>query len=291
MPEDGRQSGSRLAATKKATAKKSNETAVLFMTDLHFGKKTSTFGVKKLERRLDTFAEKVCGIKSLIGNGYDFDRLVICLLGDVVDGTGIYPTQAHHQEDSSVIEQMHRFTDILWRTVGKISEPFPETHVECIPGNHGRVSKFADEADNWDLVAYQMLRQKAMAEPSKKVAVRYGGKEGLWIRKVGIRSHKYLLYHGQAVRSFSNIPWYGLFTRIGRWATTKKFGKFDAFACGHFHTNGYHPLNRIKIFMNGTAVTSDDWAIEQFGYESSNDWWLVGCSDNHVTTFQFPLTV
>lgn len=291
MSEGGRQSGRRLAATKKTKTKKSQETAVLFMTDLHFGKETNSFTAEVLEARLHDFAEKVVGVKGLIGSGYDFDKLVVCLLGDVVDGTGIYPTQAHHQGESSVLEQMRRFEDILWSALTTMASGFPEVQVEAIPGNHGRVSKFAHEADNWDLVAYQGLRQRAKANPASGITVKYGGKEGLWIRNVKVRDHRFLLYHGHTIRSFANIPLYGIMNRVGRWATTREYGGFDAFACGHFHTCSYHQLNRIEIFLNGTAVTGDDWALEGLGYQSSNSWWFCGSSDNHTTTFKFPLEV
>lgn len=261
------------------------------MTDVHYGKKTKTFEARKLEQRLEKFAAKIADVKGLLGSGYEFDELVICMLGDMVDGTGIYPSQAHHQEDSSVLEQIRWFEEVLWRTVSTMGSAFPKVRVECIPGNHGRVSKFADESDNWDLVAYQGLQARARANPDDNIDVRYGGKQGLWMRQVPVRKHKFLLNHGHTVRSFQNIPWYGLFTRIGRWSTTKEYGGFDAFACGHYHTCGYHRLNEIQIFMNGTAVTSDAWATEGLGFESSNQWWFLGSSDKHTTTFQFPMNI
>lgn len=269
-------------------ASKSNETAVLFVTDTHLGKKTKSFTPKKAHDRLQKLAAKVADIKGLLGGGYEFKELVVCLLGDMIDGTGIYPTQPHHQEETSAIAQVEAFAQSLGDAIDTLSTGFKKTRVECVPGNHGRVSKFAHEADSWDVIAYQRLQDRFKGSP---VAVEYGGRKGLFVRRCPVGRWTYLLYHGHGVKMYQQIPWYGLFTRLGRWATTSQFGRFDAFACGHFHTNGSHQLNRIRVLMNGTMVTDDEWALQEFGYASSNQWWLVGASDKHATTFQYPLTV
>ncbi len=77
---------------------------------------------------------------------------------------------------------------------------------------------------------------------------------------------------------YQQIPWYGMSQRVLRWHSTKSL-KFDVALMGHFHTTGYQDMNKLTMMLTGTAVTDDDWALQTFGYESQNAWWLFGVSD------------
>jgi len=85
--------------------RKQHETAVLVISDLHIGKKTADFNITVARRRLNKLAEKVCRIKEQLGNGYELDNIHVWMLGDTIDGDGIYPGQPHHQDESNVTEQ------------------------------------------------------------------------------------------------------------------------------------------------------------------------------------------
>lgn len=262
---------------------KQQETAVLVMTDLHYGKKTSSFNPEVFEKRLKEVGERIGRIKDRL-TGYKFDKLVTFLLGDVNDGTAIYATQPHHQAETNVEEQAEQLTDLLSDWFLRQKEIWGNVEIECIPGNHGR-SGITHEEANWDIVAYKYLRHKLNSED---IAVHMNRKKNAFIRKVEIRKHNYLLYHGHDIKSFSNIPWYGIMLRIARWNTTK-LAPFDAVLMGHFHSFGSWKFNQIEIMLSGTMVTDDDWALQTLGYESANRWWLFGVSDSRPVTWRFEL--
>lgn len=261
-----------------------HESAVLIISDVHFGKVTSSFNPDICAEKILALGDKLTRIRELLG-AYAFDELVVCLLGDIVDGTGIYPTQYHHQTLTSAQEQADIMADML-RDVLKYQPPvWSKVRVEAVPGNHGRSGKFTHEIDNYDLLCYKHLRDRL-----EKYGICVNTSSGdPFIHKIDIRGHKYVLYHGSAIKMYQSIPWYGIAQRMLKWATTRALMPFDALLLGHFHSLGFWPINSVNVFTNGTAVTNDEWALQILGYESTSKFWLFGVSDKYPVTWSFGL--
>jgi len=260
------------------------ESVVLNMADIHFGKKTASFNPEICAARLETLGDTVLRIRELQA-GYDFNELVVCMLGDINDGTDIYATQPHHQAQSNVEEQAENVSDILadWFKKQQKAKAWGKIRIECVPGNHGRAGKGAHEAANWDIVAYKYLRGK-LPDGIKLHLCR----DNPFMNKVEIRKHHYLLYHGHDIKTFGNIPWYGMLLRSARWHLSN-LAPFDAVLMGHFHTFGMWSFNRLTALCNGTLITDDTWALQSLGWESANRWWMFGVSDHRPITWSFGL--
>jgi DNA polymerase II small subunit/DNA polymerase delta subunit B len=271
-----------------AKPERQRETAVLVMTDLHYGKKTSSFKPTDFAERLDAIASRAESIKKHLKSS-EFDELVVCILGDVNDGTDIYATQAHHQAISDVEEQADQLTDLLVPYFARLKKVWQKVRIECVPGNHGRAGKFAHEAANWDVVAYKYLRNK-LQYAELDIPLHLNPKQAnVFMRIAEIRKHRFLLYHGHDIRSFGNIPWYGILLRTARWNLTEKLAPFDVVLMGHFHTFGCWAFNRVTAMISGTMITDDDWALQSLGWESANKWWMFGVSDKRPITWKFGL--
>ena len=251
------------------------ESAILTMTDLHGGKRTEHFNPTILERQLDRLATR------LVADRKPIEELVVCMLGDVNDGTGIYPTQIHHQAITNPNQQAAWLSDVLARFFTRLHAAYKNIRIEAVPGNHGRAGKFAHEAANWDIVCYNYLGFK-LKEQGIPVRQNTGDP---FIRKVGVRGHRYLMYHGHGVRMYQQIPWYGITQRILRW-NNSSLAPFDAALFGHFHTAGMFPINRIRAVLSGTAVKKDQWALQELGLESESLWWFFGVNEKHPITWQ-----
>ena len=74
--------------------KKEEEEAVLVLSDVYVGKVTKSYNPKIFKERLDKVKNGMLRIVELLRNGYSLNTLNIILGGDIVDGEGIYPTQA-----------------------------------------------------------------------------------------------------------------------------------------------------------------------------------------------------
>lgn len=260
----------------------SNETAVLAMSDIHYGKRTPTYTPEGFAHQLGRIGSRLEVIRNSI-SGRQIDRLVVAILGDFNDGADIYPTQEHHQAVTNPNEQAKQASELLAAWLLEQKNIWGELRVEAIPGNHGRVGKRAPEAANWDIVAYQYLRLKLMGEIPVVIAENDTG-----IHKISIRGHRFLLYHGHKIGFGGGLPFAGIRRRVNSWLSTKEIGQFDALLMGHFHLLSHTRINRIHVLTSGTPVTGDSWGLQQ-GWENSNEWWLFGVSDLRPISWQYAI--
>lgn len=259
------------------------ETAVLAISDLHYGKKTTTFDTDIFKERMDALANRLGAIRKHL-KGYEFDKLIIACLGDANDGTDIYAGQPHYQAVTDVEQQASELAEYLSGWTLKLRDIWGPVEWECVPGNHGRAGKWAAEAANWDTVAYRYMGFRLEKD---NIPVNLGEKgQDPFLRKIFVRGHPILLYHGHDIRTFSNIPWYGMMLRISRWMSTQ-LAPISVALMGHFHTYGVWDINRVQVRCVGTAVTDDQWALRTFGWESAPKWHLFGVSDKLPGTWQY----
>lgn len=262
------------------------ESAVLVMSDIHYGKRTASYSTAIAQERLRRLIPKLERIGSILDSSYHIDELVVCILGDVNDGSEIFPTQAHYQEISDPLRQAWEFASFLAEWLRSVQRTFPSIRVEAVAGNHGRTGKRVHEAANWDLATYHFLR---LHLEGSGIHVHYAGRDGEdpFLRFVSIRGHRFLLYHGHAIRMYQTIAWYGLTQRMLRWQTV--FGPFAALLCGHFHTFGEMDINGTRILLTGTLVTDDQWTVQTLGLAAANRWHLFGVGDRRPITWRFDL--
>jgi len=263
--------------------KKSKETAVICISDVHIGKETESFDMTIVKKRVKHFVKSTQRIYELMSAGCSFDRVVVLFLGDVNDGTQIYKTQPHHQAETDVNAQAVIAAETMFLPVLKdLADLYGKVEVHGVAGNHGASSRFTHEASNWDLVFYHYLRMLTKNEKRIKVHIHPD-----FIHVLPVRNHGILLYHGHQIKSYQQIPWYGVVQRALRWTAARRLPTWDILTMGHFHTFGLQDINRFTILMNGTMVTDDEWALQTIGYESSNKWWTWGMSNKRPITWSF----
>lgn len=258
------------------------ETAVLLMSDLHYGKETVSFDPNIARDRLKRLGEKLASIRRRLGPK-TLDGLVVCMLGDMNDGSAIYATQPYHQAITNVERQADELSATLAEWLQVQRKLWGTVRVEAVPGNHGRVAG-AHEAANWDIVLYRYLMHRL----GDDIPFGMNEESDPFVRVIKIGQHKMLLFHGDTVRMYMQIPWYGLHQRLMRWYTGK-WGPFAVAACGHFHSCGSWQLNKFRLFMAGTMVSDDEWARRTIGLEGTQRWWLFGVTPKRPVAWAFDL--
>jgi predicted phosphodiesterase len=259
------------------------QTAVLVMTDQHYGKRTASYSTDVFDRRMQALGDRLRAIRLSMPD-IDYDGLVVCLLGDVNDGSDIYPTQTHHQELTNPEAQADRLSACLEPWLLDQRGVWGEVRVECVPGNHGRTGKTAHEAANWDIAAYRNLRLRLR----DKIAVHWTEQGDPFFRKVPVYGHTLLLYHGHDIPGGGTVPVNGVANRVLRWATSR-LAPFDMVLMGHFHTSATASINSVDLLLSGTMVSDDDWALRKYGWESVNRWWMFGMSERKKLVWQYGL--
>lgn len=252
-----------------------SETAILVSSDYHYGKKTKSFNPGVLGQRLKTLSDTLNRIPSEM-KGTGFDRLVPLILGDVNDGTDIYATQSHEQAVSNVEKQADAVSDMTAEFITSLQREWTIDSVYVTAGNHGRAGHAAIAA-NWDIVAYRYLGLKMRGTGPRVVMPPEDGSP--FFNSLNVRGHKFLLHHGNAVRCYQQIPWYGMVQKALKWNITS-LGPFDTLLMGHYHTPGHQRINSLSLYTTGSAVSDDAWALTEMGLESTPAWWLLTVTDD-----------
>lgn len=236
----------------------SNISLVLLLSDWHSGKKVEQNGIITYNREIrdqrvnQVVSELICYLQSTI---IEFDELVICLLGDMVDGHGIYRTQAYHQ-DERTLEQSIGTDQLLWQLIVTMLDKFKQVRVHCVPGNHGRSSKDAPECANWDNHVYSALSVRAEILNDPRLYIEASKDNYLNIEVQGKRIHLRHKAPPQAETAAAFKRFSGYYDKH----------RFDIMCYGHLH----HPAmlwhqNRPLIMCGslvGTDSLSEEMAVE-----------------------------
>ena len=153
-----------LAPATETADSKQEESAVLVMTDIHYGRKTSSYNPSVCLERLDRVGAHLARVRQLLAE-YNITELVIALIGDVNDGTDIYATQPHHQAITNVEHQARELSTYLAHWLEKQSQVWPSIRVEAVPGNHGRAGRFAHDLHAVRQSHHARLRCAARGKP------------------------------------------------------------------------------------------------------------------------------
>ena len=218
---------------------------VVLLSDIHIGKANKGFSLEVAHDRILSVPDKIIEINPLA----DIDEVVVVLAGDLVEGEDIFSTQAHHTS-CSTIEQVEVAIDSLWTMIKKFRKLGFPVRVETVPGNHGRMSKTANEKTNWDNVIAYVLQTVAMVENDPEIAINcnYGTFQTFKVKdRIGLAYHHGVKHTGTpAMRE-----------KIAGWSARKNF---DFMVHGHWHE--WHVGNWLGrvVISNGCMCGADDLA-------------------------------
>lgn len=273
--------------TQKGLAEKTKPSMsfVINLSDVHIGKKTRSTDFEKICERIGYLFEDSSEKIRLQKRTHTIDDVHINLIGDIIDNDSLYPSQPFHVDKGkagNATQQIKAATLLFTEQIDKFQkENKIKVIINAVKGNHGRISKFTDEANNFDIMFYNSL--ELGLNHNKNITFNISND---FYNLFYVQNHGFLLNHGNGVRMYQNIPWYGLVQRCMRWAGS--MGKpFEYMVVGHFHTSGEQVWNDKIIFMNGTAVTDDDFGLEFLGLSASNCFWTFGVTKDNGIEFRF----
>lgn len=259
------------------------ETQVLLLSDLHSGEVTPTFNPDILSRRLNSLYQSTLSITHLHRNMYPVNNLVIFDLGDNVHGENPYQGGKIGNVTCGAQEQvfdiaMPEIINLLY----SFRQEFDTVEFYGVPGNHGRYSKEAPETSNWDTMLY-----KALAATRLPDGVSVHSSEEFY-EIVNVQGFDFFLFHGDSVKSYQGIPFFGVIRKLQAWYITH--GGFPYACCGHWHTESLLRINsKLKLFMNGSLVSDDPYALRVVGTSSIPAQWTFGVHERHGVTWAYAL--
>jgi hypothetical protein len=251
------------AVKKRQTVKKPEREAVLLLSDWQLGELvhevetggTNAYSWTIAEKRVQRLVDSVVGTLENQMRAYHIPRLVIALLGDMVEGHDVYSGQPWALEKDAAMQAIDG-ADLLASMLTAIVEPFlPQkltVDIYAVPGNHGkpggRKAGQTPVTFSFDLLLYELLKRQLTNWPLREFAVEPAGRL-LFMAADQIC----LMTHGNEVRGWGGFPFYGLDKTHAR-MTMELETLFTFWLLGHWHQSATLPAGRGMRVVNGTMV-------------------------------------
>ena len=264
-------------------AKGDEETLVLVLSDVHFGHKTPTTSSRVVANRLARLSRRIVRIAKLLRPSYTIKNLVVFWLGDNVQHDLVGRFVSLDELEGTVMKQVFKWAvPNFERFFLTLAQHFERVDVYCVRGNHGMTRKNAGEDTNWDTVIYKTVELRLQNQKN----IRFKIEEDGFYQIVKIYKWGFFITHGDSIRTFLNIPFYGQIQRAMRMRGAVR-GNFHYVVYGHFHVAAVYAWNDMEIFTNGCFVTDDQWVLKKMGMASSAVQLLFGVHPRKGVTFRY----
>jgi len=244
------------------------QTALLLLSDVHIGQVVrpeevdglGEYNFNKFLERRDRLVKTVRSIVQHHRMSHPVDDLAIAWLGDMVEGDGIFPSQRLNL-DKNLMEQVFDGAFELSTIPLAMLDLVDRIQNYCVVGNHGRVGRKGDNLTyvSWDYVTYRTMQLK-LAEFSDRIT--WDIPESFFTTPT-IAGHPWLFWHGDDLKSWNGLPWYGLQRAVGAWTSifNTRQQTFENAAIGHFHQHAEIQQYAGNIIANGCWPGSNEYSL------------------------------
>jgi len=263
-----------------------SETMVAAFSDVHIGKKTKSYSVAVAQERMNNFQAGLMSVLDIQRSWNPMEKLRLFLLGDIVDGENIYPGHAYEVECDVIDQIFVHAIPMFSKFIINIAGNFKRVDIDCVPGNHGRVSFQNAKHTNWDLVFYKAL--EATLKNFENVHFHFPVSGDFYV-VADVEGNKFMLSHGAEIKSYYNTPVYQWVRHSERWRSSIS-RDLKYFMFGHFHTicNGME-FNGMEILACGTFISDDSYSIQGMALKPSTKQLLFGVNRKHGITWRYDM--
>lgn len=212
-----------------------------------------SYSTEEFLARLDFFKEKLAKIFEIERSVVPYRRINVFFLGDIIEGATIFRGQLR-SIDKNVVQQVMVSVNALSDFISWLSTLFAEVGCYCVVGNHGRIGLKGELSpmDNLDYLTYKWVEERTADITNVEVNV-----ADTWWMAVERMRHRFVLVHGDDVKAWMNIPFYGADRSEGRMQRLLGIG-FQYFVIGHHHT----PAEFGNVIMNGNWVGGSEFSLK-----------------------------
>jgi hypothetical protein len=275
------------------------ETLLLHLSDWHYGERVDKEGTRG-HNTYDTViaADRAYAVtagaisianKMRRGRGWDFNRLVVAVNGDMVTGT-IHELE-RHSDPGNIIWSTWECGELLAMCLRQLAAAFPKVDVYVTSGNHGRLPdarrmQSKDPTRNWDTVV--ALFAKAILSQVENVRIEIPNSYAV---SYEIEGTTVLQSHGHDIKSWSGIPWYGINRFLGNYngLEAARGGRIGAYLFGHFHSQTNITYPGGEAFVNGSLVGGSEWTINALGRSDRPCQMMLAFHPEYGVTHRWPI--
>jgi len=252
-----------------------NTTPVLMLCDIHTGlylKPSHTGGLnyynkEKLITQLENLKKALVTIS--IKQLAEYPLLKIHALGDLIDGINIYKGQAF-QQDMYLTQQYYYIAELISTLLIELLQLYTKIEISCVPGNHGRIGRKGEspQEDNFEYMWYRHMKEKMQnyREPTHENGYRqivWNISETWWMLDKTYDKTS-LLFHGDGIRSWNSIPYYGIDRADAKYTKllARQKNIYQILELGHFHSLSILPTPTGHTMINGCFVGGSMLALK-----------------------------
>lgn len=278
---------------KKGTKCTDEEDLVLHLSDSHMDRHVIPSNVQGLEDY--NFKEAICRAENLTTNvirlaeeklsNYHFPTLWVFMYGDNTNG------EIHDYESKSAFRNQFKncfaISNVYSLMLRDLANHFGQVNVICVPGNHGRATKrkdFEDAHNSWDYMVCESTRLLCREIGNVKFQIPRS-----YSAIVNVRGHNFLIEHGDDVKAWNGIPFYGIERKSRRMMALhgSQGLNIDYFVYGHFHSaTMLSNLGKSKTIINGAWYRTDPFLLS-LGLYNEPSQLLHGVSAKRGITFRY----
>lgn len=244
---------------------------VLLLSDEHADQVVTAAGTWGMERydfnvfrcRLERLLKQTINYATKHLPQHDFARLWVLKLGDSVNGD-IHGAGARNHFGNTIKAALS-VGDCEAQFIQALAPHFSEgVHVVSVAGNHPRRSfkkDYGGPNDNFDyLVTTQIATRLSKEIEAGRVTVHA---PDAWTAFVEIRGRVWAMNHGDDVKGFAGIPWYGFERKNNRVQTlVARFDRKVSYFCyGHYHTPINFTSGGAESLHSGAWPMTDPFAL------------------------------
>ena len=271
------------------------ETAVLVISDMHADQNIKSERVQQFEdynfneacKRAQRIVDVTISHLTENLQGYNFEKLVVCCLGDLVSGE-IHNLNQFSEWQNSIKSAMAT-GELLSMMLTDLSKYF-KIDFYGVVGNHGRRTKkksYQSPHNNWDYLV--MVYAKKRLERLKDRIIFY--LPDSYSCGFSIYGWNFIINHGDDIKSWNSIPFYGIERKSRRLIAVNslKNKTIHYFIFAHFHTTATLQSTTGEVLLNGKWMVTDEFALEKLGDVSEPYQLLFGVHPKYGITWRMPI--
>lgn len=262
------------------------EATVLLLSDLHSGRRyyddqgQAVYNQDILAFRMGLVKDYLCRIVDERIRLGRLDEFYIALIGDIIDGSGIFPGQELHQDLTCFVPQICLAVACIWDLAVEVRQLFNiPVHIKGVRGNHGRQYKFAVANNNFDNLVFQMLYMLALTYDPHGVSVEYS--TGAPYLNFQVKGYKCHMRHEAPVQTETPAA-------RAKFLGWRAMHDYHLMFYGHKHHPGGGTALDTDVYMNGCLMGIDDLA-ESLALYSRPSQTLVGVDPELGATYRYNL--
>lgn len=275
------------------------EIANLIISDMHIGKlnkvyypplqrEIETYNDNIRKRMLQRYLDSIVEIRSLQKDCYNFEKLNLFLLGDLIEGDGYVFEGQEFKITKIAGEQIWDAVRDFAYLINELCKLYPKIEVFCLVGNHSMATsnRKADlPVENYlEYHIYKTLELmfKTAKIDNVKITVpvsRYYSTK--------VYNHLFFMTHGDETGGGAKT------TRIKKAKDVYinlPEEKYDVYMMGHFHSLEKEPIGDKGVLLtNGAWIPFDDYARKLYGMYTEPKQWFFGTNKHRPMTWAYEL--